>query len=298
MVLITGASGFLGSIVKQKFDIHSETVITLGRNTSSDIVVDLANEIPDLTGLTDLKRVIHVAGKAHDFSNTSKIEQDHLNVNFRGTVHLCQALERMAILPEQLVFISSVAVYGTESGNLIDENHPLNGSTSYAKSKLKAEKYLAEWGEKNNVKILILRLPLVIGKNPPGNLKRMIRAIKFGYYIRFGDGKAQKSMVLAEDVAHLILNASLSFGIYNLTDRNHPTIKELEEVIMKHYKVVYILSFPLILVRLFAKIGDKFAFIPLNSKVLHKLTHSLTFNDQKAVIEWNWSPKRVLDSHF
>ena len=44
--------------------------------------------------------------------------------------------------PKALVFISTVAVYGCESGELITEEHPLEGETPYAKSKILAEEYL------------------------------------------------------------------------------------------------------------------------------------------------------------
>ena len=78
------------------------------------------------------------------------------------------------------------------------------GGTPYADSKIQAEELLREWGKLNNVNMLILRLPLLVGENPPGNLGSMIRAIKKGYYFRIGDGSARRSMVLAEDIAEVV----------------------------------------------------------------------------------------------
>jgi nucleoside-diphosphate-sugar epimerase len=298
VVLLTGASGFLGGFINNVFKSNSIDVLTLGRNQDSDIIFDLASDIPDLSSFNSIRRVIHVAGKAHESTKQQVNDLDFLRVNFCGTVHLCKALEKLTILPDQFVFISSVAVYGAESGTLITEKHPLNGKSQYAISKLKAEEYLCEWGEKNNVKILILRLPLVIGEHAPGSLRKLIRAIKSGFYVRIGNGKIQKSMVVAQDVAQLIFKSSGSAGIYNLTDRIHPTLKELEQVIMKNHKVKFIFSLPFVLVKSIARMGDFLPFLPVNSILINKLIHSLTFDDQKAVLELNWKPKSVLDSFF
>jgi nucleoside-diphosphate-sugar epimerase len=297
-ILITGASGFLGKYVRRTFLDNSFSVLTIGRKSTSDIIVDLSTKIPDLKCFQGIKRIIHVAGKAHETKGLKANDLDYYNVNYLGTVNLCSALEQLKVLPDQIVFVSSVAVYGVDSGILINEKYPLNGKTPYAISKKKAEKYLLEWGEKYNVKVLILRLPLVIGKGAPGSLQKMIRGIKSGLYLRIGDGLVQKSMVLAQDVADLILRSTDASGIFNLAGRNHPTLRDLETVIMKYYKVKFIFSLPLGLVKTVAKMGDFFTFFPLNSKVFDKLTYSLTFDDQKAIIELKWNPNCVLDSNF
>ena len=73
-----------------------------------------------------------------------------------------------------------------------------------------------------------MRLPLVVGSNPPGNLGKMINGIKRGTYFSIGGGKARKCMVLAEDVAKLITECPDVSGIYNLTDGKNPCFKELD----------------------------------------------------------------------
>jgi len=107
----------------------------------------------------------------------------------------------------------------------------LNGYSPYAISKIKAEEFLKEWGEKWGVQILILRLPLVAGINPPGNLGRMIKAIHKGTYFSIGGGQAKKSMVLAEDIAQLLKDLPVKRGMYNLTDVTQPSLRQLEELL-------------------------------------------------------------------
>lgn len=293
--LITGASGFLGQIVLEKFKSSSAEVVTLGRSSDSDIRVDLASDIPNLP---PVNRIVHIAGKAHAYPKTAAEKQEFFHVNEVGTKNLCKALENSEKLPSSFVFISTVAVYGKEVGEGIREDAPLSGESPYALSKIRAEKYLQDWGKAYGVKILILRLPLIAGPNPPGNLGKMIQAIPKGRYLSIGGGKVRKSMVLAEDVAELIQNAENKEGVFNLTDGEHPTFRELENVISKHYQVAMPRVLPLGLAKLLGKVGDVLPFFPVNTDTIQKMTLDLTFDDIKARREIGWKPRCVLDHLF
>lgn len=251
--------------------------------------------MPDLPAFD---RVIHVAGKAHVYPKTEVEKQEFFTVNEKGTIHLCQALEKSGALPKQFVFISTVAVYGREFGTGIREYEPLRGETPYALSKIRAEEFLQAWGKQHGVKILILRLPLIAGPNPPGNLGKMLQAIPKGRYLSIGGGKARKSMVLAADVAELIVRETHAEGIYHLTDGEHPSFRELEEVICRHYQVALPKVLPLGWARLLGKIGDILPFSPINSSTIDKMTLDLTFDDSKARRELSWQPRSVLQCLF
>jgi nucleoside-diphosphate-sugar epimerase len=101
----------------------------------------------------------------------------------------------------------------------------------YGLSKIHAEKFVEDWCEKHNVICTIFRLPLVVGPNAPGNLGKMLMGIKKGYYFNIAGGKAQKSMVLATDVAQCVLKVYKIGGIYNLTVGHHPTFYKLSRTI-------------------------------------------------------------------
>jgi GlcNAc-P-P-Und epimerase len=285
--LITGANGFLGHHLKKIFDRKYYHTLDL---SNSDIVANLSNIPPKLSN--SYVTVIHAAGKAHVVPRTASEIQEFYDVNLGGTINLCRALEEN--LPQKFIFISTVAVYGLENGYLIEETQPLNGNSPYAKSKILAEDFLLEWGKKNNVQIIILRLPLLLGENPPGNLGAMIKAIRKGYYFRIGDGSTRRSMVLADDVGKLIASDNLKPGIFNLTDGYHPSFKEIEHAIAKQLNRK-IKSMPKLIVQTACKIGDTFSFFPINSYKYEKLTSSLTFSDQKARKELKWNPRSVID---
>ena len=90
-----------------------------------------------------------------------------------------------------------------DQGELVTENDELLAKDAYGLSKILAEKLIQEWCKKNKVVCTILRLPLVVGYNPPGNLGAMIKSIKSGFYLNIAGGKVKKSMVLASDVAKI-----------------------------------------------------------------------------------------------
>ena len=289
-VLLTGSSGFLGSEILKYFIHNNIDIKTLGRSISNNIQIDLAKDTYNINTNFDL--IIHAAGKAHDNNNYT-----FHDVNYLGTKNLLNSL--ITNPPKSFVFISTVAVYGTNEGELISENHPLNATDEYGKSKIDAEKLIINWCNKFNVCFTILRLPLVVGENPPGNLKKMINAIKKNYFFTVNGGTARKSMVLAEDVAKYIIISANIGGIYNLTDGNHPTFRELSCLIARKYKIYFILNISSFLLNLFYKFNKKCNNMFSNQvSLLKKMSLSLTFDDEKARSKFNWSPSSVLNEKF
>lgn len=287
--LLTGASGFLGRHILEVLPKNS--VITVGRSRNNAVISDLSQSVP---ALLPADVVIHCAGKAHTVPKTSEEKDDFFKVNLIGTQNLLKALDRLEQKPKQLIFISSVSVYGLNFGQMISEIHPLLGNSPYAESKILAEKEVLDWSINQQVPAVILRLPLLVGSDPPGNLGKMIRGIKSKRYASIDGGKARKSMVLASDVARLIARIENKSGIYNLTDRHHPTFNELEQRLCEILNTRILLKLPLNVARLLARMGDIFSFSPINSSLIDKITKDLTFDDSAAVRDLNWNPDSVL----
>ena len=290
-VLLTGANGFLGNYIN-KFTSNFINVFTLGR-LNCFINCDLSNSIPLLP---EVNIVIHAAGKAHSVPKTSLEKQLFFEVNFNGTQNLLKGLELCKSLPKAFIFISSVAVYGRENGLNISEDAPLLAKDPYGLSKIQAENLIKEWCKKNNVICTILRLPLLVGANPPGNLGVMIRGIQKGYYFNIAGGNAKKSMVLASDIAKFILKAAEFGGTYNLTDGIHPTFNELSKNLSHQFGRSFVPNMPLFVANLLAKLGDLLGnSFPINSNKLSKITSTLTFDDSKARNAFGWKPTPVLE---
>lgn len=293
-VLLTGSSGFLGSIILQKLKKENYEVELLGRNKEFKYNFDLLDI--NLTINEPIYTVIHCAGKAHSVTKSPAEIKAFKDVNFEGTKNLCEALTRNNHIPNSFIFISTIAVYGVDEGSMINEDHPLEGITPYATSKIWAEKFLIDWAKENNVVLSIVRLPLVAGPNPPGNLGAMIKGIKTGKYLSIGKADARKSVVWAEDVAHIIPLLAKTGGTYNLTDGYHPSFKELETVIANALHKKTPVAIPMFFANILGKTGNLLGKnFPVNSSKINKITATLTFDDARAQQKLNWKPSKVLD---
>lgn len=294
MILLTGASGFLGNYIYDYLTPNYK-IDTLGLTDTDNYKCDLSKGIPSLN--SQYKIVIHCAGKAHCTPKSKEETESLFNLNLKGTQNLCEAL-KINKLPTAFIYISSVAVYGKEYGQNINETHPLNGLTPYALSKIRTEEYLAKWCKENGIVLGILRPSLIAGKNPPGNLGVMIDAIKKRKYFSIGKGTARKSMVLAEDIAKIIPDLAQTGGVYNICADYDPTFKEIENLITNQLKVRKVKSIPYLMALLLGYIGDLLgSSFPINSKKVKKITNSLTFSNEKIKRDLGWKPLKILD-HF
>lgn len=290
-ILITGSSGFLGTIIENYLSKNNNTY---GLNRGSGFYqCDLEKKKPKFNSKFDL--VIHAAGKAHITPKTTAEINEFYNVNVLGTQNLLKGLEASA-LPKSFVFISSVSVYGVSNGTLITEESPLKASDPYGLSKIEAELLVKDWCKNNNVICAILRLPLLVGENAPGNLGAMVKSIKNGYYFNIGGGMARKSMVLASDVAQLIPKVSKLGGVFNLTDGVHPNFNELSRAISFSMNKGELKNLPQLVAEIIAKFGDLIGSnAPINSLKLSKILSDLTFDDTKAKKILNWVPRSVVN---
>ena len=292
-LLFTGGTGFLGHNVLPRLNKIYE-VTKCGITLDDDIKANLAKEVPFLLVHYDV--VLHACGKAHMVPKTEAEQQAFFDVNYQGTVNLCAALEKVGV-PKALIFISTVAVYGCEFGNLVTEEHPLEGNTPYAKSKIMAEEYLTEWCYKHNVTLGIIRPSLIAGPNPPGNLGAMIHGIRSGRYLSIAGSRTRKSVLMVQDIARLVPLLVEKGGIYNVCDSYQPTFRELEAVICRQLDRNLPLSIPYWMAKCMALMGDCFGKkAPVNSQKLSKITESLTFSNEKAVRELGWRPISVLEN--
>lgn len=293
-LLFTGGTGFLGKnvmpLLKEKYD-----VTTCGITPDDIIKANFVSDIPDLPEKYDI--VLHACGKAHIVPKTDAEKKAFFDVNYQGTVNLCNGLERVGV-PKALVFISTVAVYGCDFGDLITEDHPLDGDTPYAKSKIMAEEYLTEWCKNHNVVLGILRPSLLAGKNAPGNLGSMVKGVKMGYYMNIAGGKVIKSILMADDIARILPLVAEKGGVYNVCDTFQPTFGQISESVAKQLGKGKPINIPYWMAWCMAKVGDLLGNkAPINSYKLEKMTKSLTFCNEKARKELGWEPLDVLENY-
>lgn len=279
-MLITGSCGFLGRYLCHEFSDCDVT--TLGLNPRNHIVCDLALHTPQFSRKFDL--VVHAAGD----TRADKAEP----VNHQGTINLCKGLE--ANPPQQLVFISSVQVYGKSQGENYDETTPLEPTTNYGKSKLNAELYLREWCDSHGVTLSILRPSLIVGAGMKGTLRSMVNGIYRGYYHHIKGNDARRSVVHATDVSTVVKRIAHKGGSFNVTDGVNPTVKDLAEALSYRMGDKRIYSMPMWVAQFAAKMGDIISpSFPVTTAKLAQLTNTLTFNSDAIANELDWTPNSV-----
>ena len=158
-ILITGASGFIGSFLVEEglnkgFQVYAGIRKSSSRGYLQDpriqfLEFDFSTREKVITTLENCKKnnirfqyVIHNAGLTK-----AQKKEDFYNVNCRNTIHFIEALIQAEMVPEKFVFISSLAAYGPgnpltgEPVRLADEPNPIE---LYGKSKLEAERYITK----------------------------------------------------------------------------------------------------------------------------------------------------------
>ncbi len=281
-MLITGSCGFLGRYLCHEFSDCDVT--TLGLNPHNDVVCDLSTSLPTFNRQFDI--VIHAAGDPRP----DKAEA----VNHRGTRNLCKGLENNP--PREFVFISSVQVYGKESGEDYDESTPIVPKTEYGKSKYNAEQFLKEWCNKHAVILTILRPPLIVGTRMKGLLRSMVNGIYHGYYFHIKGNEARRSVIHATDVSRVVRGISSIGGVYNITDGVSPMVNDFAEALAYRMGDKRIYTVPMSFVKYVAKIGDIIGYsAPITTQKLSHLTQTLTFNSDAILNVIDWKPNSVIE---
>ena len=152
-ILITGASGFIGSFIveeaiKRGFEVWAAMRKSSSRQFLSDerihfIELNLASEADleqQLAGHS-FDYVVHAAGVTKCLD-----KQDFFRINTEGTQHLVRALQELGIPLKRFVYISSLSIMGAireeQPYQEIRESDEARPNTAYGKSKLKAEQWL------------------------------------------------------------------------------------------------------------------------------------------------------------
>ncbi len=156
-VLITGASGFIGSFLveeglKQGFQVFAGIRKSSSREYLQDpriqfIEFDFSTKAKVLETLENCKAknirfnyIVHNAGLTK-----VKKKEDFYNVNCRNTIHFIEALIEAGMVPDKFLYVSSLAAYGPghpDTGEPVRLTHEPKPIELYGKSKLEAERYI------------------------------------------------------------------------------------------------------------------------------------------------------------
>ena len=311
-IFITGSSGFVGKhLISELLEYHNNVT---GYDIAEPGITDkffehINGDVCDREGLLDaLSRkkydvIIHLAAKHHDFGIK---EEEYFAVNEGGTKNLCEAAGKHSI--NQLIFVSSVAVYG-ESDKPIFDNSLCLPDSFYGKSKLAGEKIVKKWyDDKKERSAFILRPAVIFGPYNYANMYHLINKVMSMKFIFVGSGKNIKSIAYIDNLINAILFlvnnlTKQRFDIFNYSDEPQLTIKQIVKKITFYgnvhlpklvipYSLAIILTWPLDLLE---KITGKL--IPITSKRIKKFNTATHF-ESKKIRKFGYNQSINLDKAF
>jgi nucleoside-diphosphate-sugar epimerase len=189
-VLLTGASGFVGSYFTKEYG--SEYIIkTFSFRNDSFEDLDLSN----------IDTIIHLSALVHQMGGASKEEYEKVNV--RQTIDLAKKAKASGV--KHFIFMSTVKVYGEETNIAYTENSDCNPQDEYGKSKLKAEQELLGLSDEGlGFSVSIIRTPIVYGYGVKANIKSLINLVNKVPVLPFANIQNKRSMVFVGNLCHLL----------------------------------------------------------------------------------------------
>ena len=214
-ILITGASGFIGSfIVEEALRRGFETWAAVRKSSSREWLKDERINFIELNLSSKAQLVEQLKDKAFDYvvhaAGVTKClnKADFRRINTEGTKNLVDALIETGMPLKRLVFVSSLSVFGAikeqQPYEEIRESDMPQPNTEYGRSKLAAEQYLDSLGSR--IPYIILRPTGVYG---PKEKDYFIMAKSIKQHSDFAVGYRQQDItfVYVEDVVQAIFLA-------------------------------------------------------------------------------------------
>jgi nucleoside-diphosphate-sugar epimerase len=206
-VLVTGASGFLGSHIAEHFAAAEHTVRVLVRKTSSREFLWFPHEeaIGDVTvpkslmaAVEGVDAVVHAAGLIK-----ARSEDEFKAVNEIGTANLVRAAEAIGC---RFIYISSLAAHGPGKGDMprpIDA--PSRPVSAYGRTKLAGESVVRSSALAD--RSVIFRMPVIYGPRDPA-LVPFFQIARWRVAPLLDGGRNLVSVIYADDAASAVLRVT------------------------------------------------------------------------------------------
>jgi nucleoside-diphosphate-sugar epimerase len=212
-LLVTGATGFVGSQLAIEAARRGHEVIGIGRSSSGKVVSDLIaagvhfvpGDFTDPAFVAEITcGVTHICHLAAAWREAAVPAEYFEKVNVTGSMELARAAAANQV--KTFIFCSTVGVHPRSSSTPVREDTPFDVTNPYESSKLHAEERLREFATQTDMRIVIFRPADAYG---PGDtrLLRLFRLVKTGKFPLVGQGSGRRHMLFVSDLVDAFLAA-------------------------------------------------------------------------------------------
>lgn len=247
-VLVTGASGFIGShLTRRLTDVEGIKLLLLSRQPR---ITDCSQgrwfraSLSELTkAFWEREEVEAIDIVLHLGAFTPKTQNDANNVervywdNLAGTRNL---LESLPSSPSKIVFASTLDVYAPVVEGVITEKDRIAPAGLYGASKIFCEKFVNVWAQRNNSNCAILRYGHIFGPGEEAYKKLIplvIRQLLAGQSPSvYGSGQARRDFLYVADAVEATLRAAgvaKSVEPINIVSGQSSSIREVVELLVE-----------------------------------------------------------------
>lgn len=240
-ILITGANSYVGKSLEKWLENYPDSYFIDS--------ISLRNDLWKKKDFSEYDVVFHVAGIAH-----IKETRENVDLYYKVNRDLAYEVAQKAKVEgvKQFIFLSSMSVYGIESG-IIDKYSPLKPKSNYGKSKLQAEELIKPLGD-DGFKIVIARPPMIYGKDCKGNYPRLANlALKLPF---FPSIKNKRSMIYIDNFCEFVrlLIDDCRKGIFFPQNKEYVCTAEMVKLIAEihgfHIQMTKLFNFLLRIIKL------------------------------------------------
>ena len=207
-ILISGASGLIGSAMKTALHARGDRVLSLTRRAArsdSEITWDPAANVLDPSRLVDIDGVIHLAGENIAAGRWTAAQKARIrDSRVQGTALLAQTLAQLPAPPSAFISASAIGYYGNRGDELLTEDSPPGEGflPEVSVTWERAARPVAEAG----IRTVHPRIGIVLSRNG-GALAKMRLPFKLGLGGTIGSGDQYMSWIALDDLVALFLFA-------------------------------------------------------------------------------------------
>ena len=297
-VLVTGASGFFGGVLKRRLLREGHHVVNLDLERDADTAPRLTSLQGDIRDAALVGRlfaenrfdaVFHCAAQ---LAHGVRIDEHLLwTSNVDGTRILAEAAKSAGVRP--FVFLSSNCLWASDLGHPVHEEHDLPAPVElYGRSKLEGEKLLE--GFAADLDVVTFRCPTIMDAGRLGLLAILFEFIDDSKTVWVvGDGGNRYQFIYAEDLASACILAA-QYGSSDLFHIGSDDVRSMREVYESVIRTVgsrsKVRSLPKTLTLAAMQAAHKLRVSPLGPYHYRMIASNFVFNTDRIKRELGWQP--------